>query len=217
MSIAIVSSLYGDYDQPAVPVPQDIDCEYILVTDRHYDADPWKVVVEPRPQLHPRLAAKVAKCRPDLYADADVILWVDASVQILDAHFAAAVVEQMGAAPLAQIRHPARSSIVDEANVSQQMEKYTGLPVVEQARHYVATGYPDGWGMWATGLIARRRDGWPLQAVGDAWLREQMRWTYQDQISEPPVLYSYGITPADLGGPLYGNPRFLIREHRDHR
>lgn len=216
MSVAIVSSVYGGYDRPAVPVPQDIDCEYVLVTDRHYDCGPWKVIVEPRPQLHPRLAAKIAKCRPDLYTQAEVIVWVDASVQLHAADFATWVIDQMGASPLAQVRHPSRSSIVDEANVSAQMDKYRDLPVQTQAAHYLGSGYPDGWGLWATGLIARRRDGWPLEQFGDAWLREQMRWTYQDQISEAPVLYSLGIAPAELGGPLYGNPRFQVREHRDH-
>ena len=52
-----------------------------------------------------------------------------------------------------------------------------------------------------------------MKALGDAWLREQLRWTFQDQISLPPLLEEFGIVPVDLPGPLYPNPRFTIRHH----
>lgn len=215
MRVAIVSSVYGGYDQP-VPVPeQDIDCERVLVTDRPLTGDwPGRVVVEPRPQIHPRLAAKVAKCRPDLYADADAYVWVDASFEITSPGFAAWAVSHLGQGPIAQIVHPARTSIRDEAEVSAGMTKYAGLPVREQAAHYIAGGYPDGWGLWATGFIVYRREQ-AIRDFGDAWLREQLRWTYQDQISEAPVLHSLGLKPVPVGGSLYRSQHFVIRNHRD--
>jgi hypothetical protein len=216
MRIAVVSSCYGGYDQPIAPIPQHVDAEYVLVTDREVDCHPWKVVVEPRPQLHPRLAAKVAKCRPDLYADADRYVWVDSSIYVNAWDFVAWAVEHLDRGPLAQIPHPDRRRILDEAEVSAEMPKYVGLPVREQARSYVAGGYDDGWGLWATGIIAYRSGDW-LREFGNAWLAEQMRWTYQDQVSEAPVLASLGLRPVDMDGPLIGHSKFTIRGHRDEQ
>lgn len=211
MTTAVVCSLYGGYDQPVAPVVQDIDCDWVLVADRPYDCPPWRVVVEPRPQLHPRLAAKVAKCRPDLYAKADTYVWVDASIHIVAADFVSWATQSLESGPIAQIPHPHRVNIRDEADVSSHMAKYAGLPVREQVEHHLASGYVDGWGLWATGVIATRSD--LPTSFGDAWLREQLRWTYQDQLSEPPVLFHHGLRPVDLPGPLYGNPRFTVRGH----
>lgn len=212
MRIAVVSSLYGGYDTPAVHAPQDLAAEWVLVTDRIYNAQGWREVVEPRPSVHPRLAAKVAKCRPDFYADADIYIWIDASFQISSRDFLSWCVTSLGGNLMAQIPHPERRSIKDEADVSAMMAKYQGLPVHAQVESYIKNGYNDGWGLWATGLRVQRDD--PLMwSIGDHWLREQMRWTYQDQLSQPYVLWSNGLRPVDLDGALWGNPRFSIRGH----
>jgi hypothetical protein len=215
MTVAIVSSVYGGYDLPVAPVPQDTACDFVLVTDRQVDCWPWKVVVEPRPDLHPRLAAKVAKCRPDAYTDADMTIWVDGHLRITHPAFvrwAAGALD--GGAQVAQLRHPQRSRIADEAALSARLPKYRGLPVAEQAASYLAAGYPDGWGMWATGLIVRRTVGATVR-FGDAWLAEQVRWTVQDQISEPPLLYWHGLEMATLPGPLVGHWAFDLGRHSD--
>lgn len=212
MTIAVVSSVYGGYDIPTPPVPQDVECDWVLVSDRDYDCHPWKVVVEPRPQLHPRLAAKVAKCRPDLYTGADIVVWVDASFAIISAGFVSWAVSHLEHGDVAQIPHPQRRRISDEARVSATLPKYRGLPVVEQVDTYLSEGYPDDWGLWATGLIAYRGKS----QFGDAWLREQLRWTYQDQLSEAPVLHQLGIRPVDMQpAVLFGHPHFGLRGHRD--
>ncbi|HWD45899.1 MAG TPA: hypothetical protein VHM23_19675 [Actinomycetota bacterium] len=219
MRVAVLSSLYGDFDQVMAPVAQTVDADWILVSDRDHNCWPWKVVVEPRSQLHPRLAAKVAKCRPDLYATADAYVWVDAGLRIGAPDFLAWCLDTLGdlsVVKLAQVPHPQRTSIADEAQVSSGIAKYAGLPVVEQARHYLEGGFPDGWGLWATGLIAYRNGPW-LGRFGNAWLAEQVRWTYQDQLSQAPLLYDAGLRPVDLDGGLWGNPRFGVTGHRSDR
>jgi hypothetical protein len=212
VTVAVLSSVYGGYDHPIAPAEQDVACDWILVSVQDHDCHPWKVVVEPRPQLHPRLAAKVAKCRPDLYTDADVTIWVDASIHITSPGFVSWCVAELGESEAAQIPHPMRRRISDEAQESHGMPKYAGLPVFAQVDSYLSAGYPDDWGLWATGLIVYKG----RSRFGDAWLREQMRWTYQDQLSEAPVLHAHGIRPVDLTGGLFNHPMFTIRGHRDH-
>jgi len=215
MRVAVISSLMGGYDTPATPVQQDLDCEWLLVADRDYDCFPWKVIIEPRPGTPPRLAAKVAKCRPDAYTDADVTIWVDGHLRITHPSFVRWAVGALdGGAHIAQLRHPFHRTLTEEAALSARLPKYAGLPVREQAASYLAAGYPDDWGMWAAGLIVRRTVGVTVR-FGDAWLAEQVRWTVQDQISEPPLLYWHGLEVATLPGPLVGHWGFDLGVHAD--
>jgi hypothetical protein len=213
--VAVVSSLYGGYDQPASPASQDMACDWVLVTDREVDCWPWKTVVEPRPGVSPRLAAKVAKCRPDLYApNADLTIWVDAHVRIIHPGFVSWMVRGLGRAQVAQLAHPQRRSLTTEAALSASLSKYGGLPLAAQVAHYLEGGYPDGWGLWAAGLIVRRTSP-EVRAFGDAWLAEQVRWTIQDQLSEPPLLWRMGLEVATLPGPLIGHWAFTLARHAD--
>lgn len=214
MTVAIVCSVMGGYDQPAAPEVQDIDCEFILVTDRDVSCPPWKVIVEPRPTLPPRLAAKVAKCRPDLYTDCEATVWVDGHVRITDPGFARWATAPLEQADLAQLAHPHRRSLTQEAALSASLPKYAGMPVRAQLVSYLQRGYPDTWGLWAAGIIARRTSP-AVKAFGDAWLAEQVRWTVQDQLSEPPLLYWSDLEVATLDGPLLGHPMFDLVPHQD--
>lgn len=212
MKVAVVSAIYGGYDQPAVHPPQTVDTEFVLITDREIDAPMWlwRVVVEPRPHMHPRLAAKVPKCRPDWYVDADVWIWLDGSATLKREDS----VEQLltVAGPLAQFVHPERNSITAEAAVSTMLGKYAGQQVTEQAAHYVKRGHQDDWGLWATGCIVYRRS-YDFATVGRAWLAEQVRWSYQDQISQPPILAGYGMRPGTIPGNLWDNPLVQFSVH----
>lgn len=213
--ITVLTSIYGDYDPPAPPIPQDVACDWVLVTDQPVDCWPWKTIVEPRPGLHPRLAAKVAKCRPDHYTDAEMTVWVDGHVRIIHPGFVDwATAPLLRGADLAQLRHPQRQRLADEAALSATLPKYQGLPVAEQVASYLERGFPDGWGLWAAGIIARRTTP-AVQALGDAWLAEQVRWSVQDQLSEAPLLYWAKLKVADLGGPLVGHWAFGLSRHKD--
>jgi hypothetical protein len=212
--IAVITSIYGGYDQPAAPAPQDVDCDWLLVTDRQADCWPWKTIVEPRPGLHPRLAAKVAKCRPDWYTDADITIWVDGHVRIGHPGFVGWAAGSLGHASVAQLRHPQRQRIAEEAALSARLPKYAGQPVAAQAAHYLEGGFPDGWGLWAAGIIVRRTSP-AVRVLGDGWLAEQARWSLQDQVSEAPLLWRSGVEIADLPGPLVGHWAFTLDRHAD--
>lgn len=208
--VAVVSSIYGGFDEPVPVVPQGVPCEWVLVSDRDYDCDPWKVIVEPRPQLHPRLAAKAAKARPDWYADVDVYIWVDGNLKINSPDFVAWCLDWLGGAPLAQHHNPDRAHLLDEVNVASPMNKYTGLDLAGQAGHYLERGMDPGFGVWWTGLIVRSAD---CPDFGTRWLAEMLRWTYEDQISQPYVLWSMGLRPRDIPI-LWPNGLFELRSHQ---
>jgi hypothetical protein len=214
MRVALVTSIYGEHDHLEDPPDQTGDVEYVAVVDRPYTGTvKWRQVIEPRPQIHPRLAAKVAKCRPDLYTDADVCVWVDGSARIARADFAQWATKDLTlTTPIAQFQHPERYDIDPEAEVSTLLPKYAGLPVREQVAWYRKEGLATPSGLWATGVIATVPKAMP-QGFGDAWLAEQMRWTYQDQLSLPWVFRRFGVGPVRLDGGLWDNPYISFAAH----
>lgn len=213
-SVAVVTSVYGDYD-PIVPHNgQNIAVEWICVTDANtHVPQPWTKIVEPRPHLHPRMAAKVARCRPDFYTDADYTIWLDAAGRLAHPDAAQRLVCALDGSDIAQFTHPERSDIVAEAEVSEGMRKYHGQSMRAQVDHYRYRGL--GSGLWATGCIVRRTTP-TVQAFGDSWLVEMMRWSWQDQLSEPYALQLHDLVPVPLPGNLWSNP-LVSFDYRDRR
>jgi TOD1/MUCI70, glycosyltransferase-like domain len=212
VTVVAITSLYGDLDVLNSPPPLDDVDDYIAVTDRDHGPKLWRQVIDPRRHISNRLASKIPKCLPHLYTNADIVVWFDASATVRgDAATWAA--SHLGASPVAQFVHPERDDIADEAKVSAGMRKYQGLMVEEQAAHYKSLGMPDSWGLWATGLMARRQGFWS-EWFGEQWLREQTLWSYQDQVSEPYVLWRCGIRPAAFDGSLWHDPHVIFGGHR---
>lgn len=215
MKVAVLSACYGGYDH-VDPVPeQDVDAEWIMVTDNpKLNAPGWNVIVEPRSHMHPRLAAKVPKCDPWEYTDAYQTVWMDASCRLLVPDALNQLLHACGSHYQAQIVHPWRHDIVDEALASEGMPKYANQAVRDQAAYYVEQGHPPGWGLWATGLIVRNNvREIDMSAVGREWLAEQVRWTYQDQISQPVVLRRHNMAIKSLPFDLHGSGVFEWHNH----
>lgn len=191
-----------------------------MVTDTPGIAPGWKEIIEPRPSVHPRLAAKVAKCLPWMYAHTDTVIWADAACRFTHENTVSWLLEASRDDPLTQFIHPWRSNIFDEAKASIGMPKYDNQPMDAQVQHYMRMGHPVDFGLWATGLIIYHiHDSWSeqegLHEVGSDWLAEQVRWSVQDQLSQPYVLHKHALRPAVLPGPLHGNGYVEWMAHRD--
>jgi len=215
VSIALLTSIYGNHDWLVDPPEQDGVVEYIAVVDdmQSGSCGMWTQVVEPRPHLHPRMAAKVAKCCPFDYTDADYALWIDGSARLRHKGVAEWAIGHLGAdVPIAQFPHPERRDVTPEAYVSMGMSKYDGQRMIDQVEHYKKLGLPENFGLWATGFMAwNRTSAFP----GAAWLDEQVKWSYQDQLSLPFVYWSGRTAPAEfLEGNLWSNPYVHFEGHR---
>jgi hypothetical protein len=197
---AVVSAIFGDYDEPKRHVEQTVPCEFVMVTDGD----------DERP---PRMAAKEPKLRPwDFTEDAGPWIWIDGSFEIKSPTFVAAVLCASEGHPISQWAHPHRNCIYAEALQSAPRDKYVGTPIREQASHYHATGHPIQWGLWAAGLIVYRE---PLDYLADLWWAELNRWGVQDQISQPVALRRAGLRPHELPFGLSNNPWLRHHPHRD--
>jgi len=222
MSVDVISGIYGSYETPKAPVPQEgIDVRrWVLVTDNSdLEAPGWDIVVERRPHVHPNVAAKVPKFRPDLYSDADFTLWIDGHALIqptLVAHCVNVVQQFGGLRPIMGVfPHPQRVHLMDEVEASRGLPKYDELDLEGQVRHYLDAGYSDA-NLFASGCIIRDMSKLAEhQAFGDAWLREVVRWGFQDQLSLPYVLEKSGIDMviAYIGPDLWSSPHVWFGGH----
>lgn len=214
MTVAVVSAIFGAYDEPCF-VEQTVDCRYVMVTDDRLSAPAgWEHHQVKVGGVHSRLAGKFAKCRPWEFADADIFVWLDGSI-LPQPDLVERMIADLGDGDVAFHPHPDRASITSEALVSCQMHKYPEwMDVQGQAKSYVDAGHPDNWGLWAAGLFIWR-DCLPVRQMGQMWLDEILRWSYQDQLALPVVLRRSGVDVRSLSGGLRGNPLFKIRRHAD--
>jgi hypothetical protein len=216
VKVATICSVYGGYDYPPLQKEQTVPFEQITVGDRPPLNYGMVNHIEPRPHMHPRLAAKHAKCLPWDYTDADVIIWIDGSIEVTSERFVEYMVAQSEGHLISQYVHPVRTDILDEADASFPMLKYKDQPVHSQANYYLEQGHPRNWGLWATGLIVYRPHlgRSQLNSFGSMWLAEQVRWTYQDQISQPHVLRLHDMRPNLIEGQIWTSEHFCLHPHQ---
>lgn len=221
--LAVITALYDGYDTLKPTCPQDVDVEWICVTDDETLADDeiggWQIIYAPRPGVHPNRAAKVPKLWPWQYTQATASVWIDASFQVTSHSFVREALEL--ADPIAQFIHPWRDCIYDEAIETMQIEhkaKYGAqrYAVIAQVAAARAIGHPEHWGLWATGVIARRHTS-DVVRLSHRWGYLIDAYSYQDQISQAVALRGLGMRPKLLGGTHFANPWVEYRDsHRHH-
>ncbi len=203
--VCVYTAICGNYDT-LKPVPeQDVPCDYVCFSDdiRLTNPGQWKILpVEDAGQRHPRMRARFPKILHhrifprgrlrrvrSLFAPRYThTLWIDGSIRVKSASFVREFVQHIGAAGWSMFIHPDRSCIYPEAEFSTSMPKYFDQPVMAQAAAYRAEGYPAENGLIASGLIARSTSA-DLSEIEEMWWSENVRWSYQDQLSLPVVLW----------------------------
>jgi len=215
MTAAVITAIYADYDvlQPAGDEP---GVEWVCVTDNQSlvnDPRGWHVIYEPRHDVHPNRAAKRPKMLPWCYTGADESVWIDASFAVTSPTFVRDVLQY--ADPIAQFLHPDRDCIYQEAAFSLPLPKYRGEQIAEQMAHYRAVGHPERWGLWATGVIARKHTDAVID-FGWRWLADCECFTYQDQLSHAPALRAAGLRPTTLPGHFVESPWLDYRASGRH-
>jgi hypothetical protein len=233
MRTVVYTAIFGGYDELHQPVPQTAPCDFICFTDgklpRRVGA--WRIVrVKTDHTQHPRMQAKRFKLRNHevfpggrlafKYAPfsrrwkIDASIWIDANRRIKSPDFVTDMRNALGGRPWAMFAHPDRNCIYEEAAVSLQMEKYRGLPINEQINSYRST-VPEHGGLYACTVIVRAEPASAsLDRLQKAWWAENLKWSYQDQISLPFVLrQNPGCEPQHIPGNLWANKWFDEMPH----
>jgi len=195
MSVLIYSANMGGYDQRHTHVEQTIPVEFA-----YFD--------QPQFGLTPMMEAKWHKLHPP--EGYDYTIWIDASMRIKSPHFAKYCVDS-AKDRWALFRHPDRDCAYVEAAFSQDMKKYYDCPIREQMAHYKADGFPEGFGLWACTMIARSKWG---KELNEAWWTENQKWSFQDQVSFPYLLWKRNETVYDFPSNFPSN---LVQLNTGHR
>lgn len=221
--IAIVTAIYANYDTLKPVCPQvDAGIDWVCVTDntRGLQKEPngWRLVQQNQnPTMHPNRKAKRPKLFPWLFTDAPESIWIDASFRVNSPTFAADVMAQTTAgSPIAQFKHPWRDCVYAEAEVSLDIPKYAGEPIAAQSAEYQMQNFPAHWGLWATGVIARRHDNMNVHHMSNRWDHEINTWSFQDQVSQPVALRDAKLRPVELPGTHFGNPWITYEGSGNH-
>ena len=211
MRVALITACYGAYD-PVRPLPEwhGFD-DAVCVTDTASGiGGGWRVHVEPRDE-HPRLAAKRPKMLPWLFTDCDAAVWLDASFEIVSPHWVKWAKDHLEFNDFVVWQHPeGRVDYIDEANVCAHFPKYRDFDIKGQVSDYADKGMPRNWGLFACGTV-----GWRFtpeaRELGERWFGEQLKWSVQDQISLPYLLWDSGRPFGLWQANEYENPFLRLR------
>jgi len=209
--VALITACYGDYD-PVRDLPEwhGFD-EAVCVTDRaDLVGDGWSPFVEWRDE-HPRMAAKRPKMMPWLYTTADAAVWLDASFEITDPKFRPWVDAHLARDDFVVWTHPeGRIDFADEAAVCWDWPKYRDYDMRGQVQHYLQQGMPRRWGLFACGTVGYVFTP-QVKRLGARWYDEQVKWSVQDQVSLPFLLWDSGLPFGTWQANEYDNPYLKLR------
>jgi hypothetical protein len=216
MRIALITACYGSYD-PVRPLPDDhgFDDAVLVTDDRSFGTDTvsrigWRVHLENSDES-PRLAAKRPKMMPWLYTDCDAAVWLDASFEIIGVGFRDWAEAHLVRNDFVVWSHPeGRICIRQEADVCWEFPKYKDQPIREQVGSYLRDGFPGFWGLFAAGTVGYRFTD-EAKRFGSLWHSENVKWSIQDQISLPYLLWREGKPFGLWGANEYQNPFVKVR------
>lgn len=218
MRAAVYSAVYGGYEVTPYPIPADLPCDAVMVTDSPVFADRatlagWKVTIaDPPPfivksengdpaitvpmlkhkywKTHPAAAMELAEQRR-----VEAAIWVDGSMRIcVDGEtFVKANLDALGEDDWSLIPHPWRTCIYDEAVYSATLHyRYDPGAMMRQHDLYQASPWehPRYWGLFASGHSVRRLTA-GVAELSHRWWIENLEHSHQDQISLPVMIRRY--------------------------
>lgn len=219
MRIAIYTAIFGGYDQ-LKDQPPFSGVDYICFSDSpSLRSRCWRVAYCEAPPEHSRITAKRFKTTPHLFLpqEYDISIWIDGSMVIVGASFIGKCLSSIGKWGISCMLHPVGNCIYQEAEGCFRMPKYLSQPIIQQAKHYREQGYPEQNGLAACGIIVRDLRSETVkekvEQVGCDWFAENVKWSYQDQISFPYVLWKNEHWFDVLGIDYRDRSMFVLCDH----
>lgn len=209
----IISAVMGTIDRLQIQAGHGV-----LVFDELREPLPF-----PRRDVNQRLRAKYFKMSTHwLNSNFSAYIWVDGSFSIEPAGLRAFMARQLASADCAFFLHPTRRTILQELEyVKEQIAegskyllvRYGNESMDKQVDAYVDDGFPVGdYPLLGGGLFIRRNTP-RVNAAFDHWLIENLKWTIQDQLSLPYILWKHNLTYNIINGHLLSGPYHNHTKH----
>jgi hypothetical protein len=144
-----------------------------------------------------------------LHPNYTALVWADGAFQ-LQPGFVEWMIGHLGDADAAFFSHPDRTNIIDEmefvykglADVPYLKVRYTGEPMREQVQAYVQDGLKvKNAPLISAGLFIRRNSD-KVNRAFDHWYIENTKWSIQDQLSLPYIIWKHSLRVNHIPGNL---------------
>lgn len=198
----VYTSVYGGYDYIGSQVMID-GVDYFYITDGVNDPPKeigWKVFhLDHYPYLDNRRRAKICKLDPhsiDFIKNYKYSIWIDGGLQVISEKFVPEIISYIKNGMVISPHFDNRDCAYGEATI--RPPKYAKEPLDEQVAHYRNEGFPENYGLYECGVMARDMQNSDVKHLGKRWLQENITWSYQDQVSLPYVLWKTGFKPDIL-------------------
>lgn len=248
--VAFITAIWGGYEKTCKPfAPQTIDVDFICFTDNsNITANGWDIdttpyhIINPSPidngnyhnslknNMHTFNIAKYYKQAwhniPRL-SEYDMIVWIDGSIEIIDAACAEKYIPYIKEYNICAWNHEYRSGkLVNEVRASstESANRYTSIrwnnqnqpyqDVFAQYEEYIKDGYSDEYwnnynrvegrgienhfGVWITGILALNAKSKKVINFLNDWYLQTLKYTTQDQIGFPKTIQNTGLVPYTL-------------------
>jgi hypothetical protein len=249
--ICFITAIYGKYEASCKPaVPQTVATDFICFTDNpNIIRNNWQINLTPyhlehkspldngtyinslSNNMHTFNVCKYYKqsfqCIPIL-AEYDVVVWVDATVQIIYPGTSEYILRHIEDAKVIGWHHEYQHGILQsEVRASHHAGRYNntywnGQPqpfqdVDKQYEEYVKDGYNDAFfknresytphfGVWLTCFVAFLNKDEDVSRFLNLWYMQTLKYTTQDQIGFPYVVQKTGLIPMTLpNANIYGD------------
>jgi hypothetical protein len=141
---------------------------------------------------------KLQSHKIDVLTKYEYIIWIDASIEISNSNFVNDIMSiiRQNISNIYLFEHSQRNNIKDECNSSRRMAKYSDQNMEEQIKHYYDSGFVDSK-LYECGFFIYRKNDITIKLFDD-WWNEVIKYTFQDQLSFPYVLWKNNIVPHSL-------------------
>lgn len=219
--VAVITSIYGDYDnlkEHNINYKSNVDW-YCFTDNKNIKSNTWKLINTPyhlqnqdaqnvqyinsypnvreTHKIYNMMCAKFYKIKThtiDILQGYDYFIWIDGSVILRQTFLDKMLGHIQQNHELIQFKHSVRNNIKDETNFSIQMQKYKTQNLTQQYVEYINEGFPDKSGLFENTIIVRKKNH-GCNTIFDKWWIHNLKYSYQDQISYPYVLWSLNKTP----------------------
>jgi O-antigen biosynthesis protein len=197
---AVVTAVTGGYDHIGEQKTRR-DVEYFFYTN---DENPeWPHGWNLRPLIDigrdQRRQSKTPKLNPHMYEELtqfEYVIWIDGDMQITNRNFPEEILSYMNQGFVVSPHFDGRDCAYGEATI--RPLKYQNEPMDEQVEFYRSEGFPEHWGLYECGVLARKMDAPGVKELGELWLEQNLTWSYQDQVSLPYCLWKTGRMVPDV-------------------
>lgn len=180
--ITVYSAIYWWYDQLMPIIKQDIECRFVLFTDRHYYSKDWQVVIKDFDGIPNHLKSRFIKTHSHTLLAGQTI-WIDGNVIIDRPDFVRNIVEQYKWWVLC-LQNDERNSIAEEMDILKTKDRFQDqIKKIEQQREfYIKEWYKfDNWFSW--NCVLMRDNTQDIARFNEMRWNQIIEYSYRDMLS----------------------------------